>query len=172
MKKTFPRTTVGGVSVSRMIIGTNWFLGYSHCTRAKDQLIKERFPDYKAVADVVEVFFKAGVDTIMGLIAYPPLAEAIREAEDRTGVKAIIVVNGSDLLESQYKAALALKGLPIFVLAQLDVVFNRGQLLLADNGTHVGGRIQLVSDPEGFRPLLHPVDELIVDLRGNQDARA
>ena len=28
--KPFPRTTVAGVSVSRMIIGTNWILGWSH----------------------------------------------------------------------------------------------------------------------------------------------
>ncbi|MGQ9455249.1 MAG: hypothetical protein ACUVRS_10050 [Armatimonadota bacterium] len=28
----FPRTQVGGLSVPRMIIGTNWFFGYSHCT--------------------------------------------------------------------------------------------------------------------------------------------
>ena len=91
MKKAFPRTTVGGVSVSRMIIGTNWFLGFSHCTRAKDLLIKERFPDYKAVADVVEVFFKAGVDTIMGLIQRDEMYYGVREAEQRTGVKAVIV---------------------------------------------------------------------------------
>ena len=91
MKKAFPRTTVGGVSVSRMIIGPNWFLGCSHCTRAKDLLIKERFPDYKAVANVVEVFFKAGVDTIMGLIQRDEMYYGVREAEQRTGVKGIII---------------------------------------------------------------------------------
>ena len=31
----FPRTMVGGISTSRMIIGTNWFLGYTHCTAGK-----------------------------------------------------------------------------------------------------------------------------------------
>ena len=30
MEQQFPRTTVGGVSLSRMLIGTNWMLGYSH----------------------------------------------------------------------------------------------------------------------------------------------
>lgn len=91
MENSFPRTVVGGISVSRMIIGTNWFLGFSHCTSAKDQFIKEQFADYKAIADVIEVFFRAGVDTIMGLIQRDELLNAIREAEDRTGVKAIIV---------------------------------------------------------------------------------
>ncbi|HEY5560606.1 MAG TPA: hypothetical protein VIK72_02430 [Clostridiaceae bacterium] len=107
----FPRTIVGGVSLSRMIIGTNWFLGYSHTSVADDDYIKEHISNRKAIADIVEVFFKAGVDTIMGQIQTPILAEGIKEAEDRTGVKAIIVstpaltvdrntpINGFDLKE-------------------------------------------------------------------------
>jgi len=87
----FPRTVVGGVSVSRMIIGTNWFLGWSHCTAAKDAFIQQEIADPKRLADIIEVFFRAGVDTIMGLINSPVLPEAIREAENRTGVKAIVV---------------------------------------------------------------------------------
>ena len=35
----FPRTEVGGVSLPRLIAGTNWFLGFSHKTRAKNALI-------------------------------------------------------------------------------------------------------------------------------------
>jgi hypothetical protein len=85
----FPRTTVGGLSVSRMIIGTNWFLGFSHTTPSKDEYICQNVRSRKAIADILEVFFRAGVDTIMGLMAMPPLSEAIDEAEDRTGVKAI-----------------------------------------------------------------------------------
>ena len=61
----FPRTTVGGVSLSRMIIGTNWFLGFSHCSAAKDAFIKEHM-DRKRMADIMEVFVRAGVDTVMG----------------------------------------------------------------------------------------------------------
>lgn len=87
----FPRTTVGGKSVSRMIIGTNWFLGYSHTTLAKDAFIKESICQRKPIADILEVFFNAGVDTIMGLISNPVLLDAIREAEDRTGVKCIAI---------------------------------------------------------------------------------
>ncbi|HEY3289111.1 MAG TPA: hypothetical protein VGK87_03190 [Anaerolineae bacterium] len=87
----FPRTTVGGVSLSRMIIGTNWFLGWSHTTRAKDDFIKENISDRKKIADILEVYFKAGVDTIMGQIQFGPLADAIAEAEDRTGTGAIII---------------------------------------------------------------------------------
>lgn len=77
----FPRTGVGGVSVSRMVIGTNWFLGWSHCTRAKDSYIKEHVCDRKKIADIIEVFANAGVDTIIGFIQTDVLADAIREAE-------------------------------------------------------------------------------------------
>lgn len=87
----FPRTTAGGLSVSRMIIGTNWFLGWSHTSNAKDSYIKENIADRKKIADILEVFLKAGVDTIMGQITYPPLADAIKDAEDRTGRGMIIV---------------------------------------------------------------------------------
>ncbi|HBC85328.1 MAG TPA: hypothetical protein DCZ94_00070, partial [Lentisphaeria bacterium] len=54
----FPRTNVGGVSLSRMIIGTNWFLGYSHTSRAKDDYIKNMVKDRKKIADILEVYFK------------------------------------------------------------------------------------------------------------------
>ncbi|HEY3376202.1 MAG TPA: hypothetical protein VGL77_01805 [Armatimonadota bacterium] len=87
----FPRTTVGGVSLSRMIIGTNWFLGWSHTTAAKDSFIRDNIRDPNRIADILEVFFRAGIDTIMGLIDHDPLYEGIRIAEDRTGVKGILV---------------------------------------------------------------------------------
>ncbi|MCL5270248.1 MAG: hypothetical protein M1457_06815 [bacterium] len=89
--KPFPRSIVGGVSLSRMIIGTNWLLGWSHCTRAKDKLIKDSFADPRRIADVLEVFFRAGIDTVMGNIQMDNFHQAVREAEDRTGVRAVVV---------------------------------------------------------------------------------
>ena len=85
----FPRTQVGGVSVSRLIVGTNWFLGYSHTTAAKDAYIKQHMSRHR-IADVLEVFFRAGVDTIMAPPT-PVMREAIEDAQDRTGVGAILV---------------------------------------------------------------------------------
>ncbi len=87
----FPRTEVGGLPVSRMIIGTNWFAGFSHATKAKDDYIVEHIGNYKTVADILEVFFKNGVDTLMGSIQLPCIQDGIREAQQRTGVKAIII---------------------------------------------------------------------------------
>ena len=85
----FPRTIVGGVSVSRLIIGSNWFLGYSHTSRAKDQLI-HTLGTRKHIADVLCAFLAHGVDTVMGP-AHPLLNEAVCEAEQRTGRRMIKV---------------------------------------------------------------------------------
>jgi len=88
----FPRTTVGGVSVSRLIIGTNWILGWSHTGAAADRMIKQRHEKPEATASLLEVFLRAGVDTMMGVFAgRPVLAEAIRLAEERTGRKLILI---------------------------------------------------------------------------------
>lgn len=87
----FPRTEVGGVSMPRMIIGSNWFLGYSHNTVAKDTLIRSSFTDYRKLADLIEVFLAAGVDAVMGFGSNPLLQAGVHEAEQRTGRKCIIV---------------------------------------------------------------------------------
>jgi hypothetical protein len=84
----FPRTMVGGLSVSRMIIGTNWFCGFSHTTRAKDDYILKTM-DRKKIADILEVFLRSGVDTIMGQMSRQDLKDAIKEAQDRTGISII-----------------------------------------------------------------------------------
>ena len=74
-----------------MIIGTNWFFGYSHCTLAKDRYVRENVADRHKIADIIEVYAKTGVDTIIGLITMPVLAKAIQEGQDRTGRKIIVV---------------------------------------------------------------------------------
>ena len=79
----FPRTTVGGVSLPRLIVGTNWFLGYSHTSLAKDNFIKE-LQSRERIAQILAVFLEHGVDAVMA----PPsehLEDAIRAAEDHTG---------------------------------------------------------------------------------------
>ena len=85
----FPRTIVGGVSVSRMIIGTNWFSGYSHTSAAKDRFITS-FQTKENIADILTVFLENGIDTIMGM-PQPLIQEAIQMAQDRTGQKMISI---------------------------------------------------------------------------------
>ncbi len=80
----FPRTTIEDVSVSRMVIGTNWFMGSSHTSQAKDRLIRSHM-DAHRIADVLEVFLKAGVDTILGKLDQDVMRDGMKMAEDRTG---------------------------------------------------------------------------------------
>jgi len=69
-----------------MIIGTNFILGFSHKSVAKDTLIREVQSDSGKVADLLEVFLRAGVNAILGHIpASLTLMDGIKEAEDRSG---------------------------------------------------------------------------------------
>jgi len=88
--KPFPRTLIGDLSVSRMIIGTNWFLGFSHTSAARDKYIKETMTAGK-MADIIQVFLDEGIDTIMGPLQIPLLQDGIKEAEARSGRKLIII---------------------------------------------------------------------------------
>ena len=86
----FPRTMVGGVSLSRMIIGTNWFLGYSHTSLAKDKFITS-YQTRQRLVDILTVFFNEGIDTIMAPLS-PLLNDAIKDVQDHTGRKAKLIV--------------------------------------------------------------------------------
>jgi hypothetical protein len=79
----FPRTTVGGVSLPRLLIGTNWFLGWSHTSQAKDQFIKD-LQSRERITDVLSVFLEYGVDAVMGPMSQH-LEDAVKAAEDRAG---------------------------------------------------------------------------------------
>ena len=79
----FPRTMVGGVSLPRLIVGTNWFLGWSHTSLAKDNFIKEHQTRERIVA-VLDVFMEYGIDAVMGPLS-PHLDDSIREIEQRRG---------------------------------------------------------------------------------------
>ena len=90
--KQFPRTVVAGQSLSRMIIGTNWVLGWSHTSPAADHQIKSRFPNGESAWPMLKVFLDHGIDTIMGPHHdQPVMQEAIRIAQERSGKSMIIV---------------------------------------------------------------------------------
>ncbi len=92
MQTEFPRTTVGGVSLSRMVIGTNWILGWSHTGAAADKLIRRRNATAQDIAPLLTTFLNAGVDTIMGIFrGQPQLLEAMKIAEQQTGRRMIII---------------------------------------------------------------------------------
>jgi hypothetical protein len=72
------------------MMGTNWLLGYSHTSKAKDRHIRESV-DARRIADIVSTFMRAGVDTLYGVRPEAKLVEGIREAEQLTGRKCITV---------------------------------------------------------------------------------
>jgi hypothetical protein len=89
----FPRTIVGGVSLPRMLIGTNWFFGYSHTSVAKDRFINA-FQTRENLLEILTVFFNSGIDTIMGPMN-PLLPNMIKDVQERTGRKATVILTPS-----------------------------------------------------------------------------
>ncbi len=61
----FPRTEVAGISLPRMLIGTNWVLGYSHTGPAADEMIKNRHADPANVANLMDAYMQYGIDAVM-----------------------------------------------------------------------------------------------------------
>lgn len=89
----FPRSTVGGVSLPRLLVGTNWFLGWSHTSLAKDRFIKQ-FQTRERITDILTVFLEHGVDAVMAPLSQH-LEDAIQAAEDRTGQRMIRILTPS-----------------------------------------------------------------------------
>ena len=105
MSYNFPRTQVEGLSLSRMIIGTNWMAGYSHTGPAADNMIKERHSDTTHLVPMFKTFLDNGVDTIMGPFGnLPVIYRAIQEAQEKTGKKMILVDTPSFNVENSPEA--------------------------------------------------------------------
>lgn len=94
MSIQFPRTEVGGISLPRMLAGTNWMLGYSHTGPAADEMIKNRHADPHNVAAVLDAYMEYHIDAIMA----PDFSEdtALRKGmhltEEKFGKKMIQIV--------------------------------------------------------------------------------
>lgn len=80
----FPTTTIEDLEISRLIVGTNWFLGYSHFSAAKSEWIKE-YMTLERIVQIITVFARAGVNAVMS-IQNPIIQEAIRRVKEETGV--------------------------------------------------------------------------------------
>jgi len=112
--KEFPRTTVGGVSVSRIIMGTNWIYGYSHTGASADKQILKRNSQLENVRDLLDAYMQYGIDTIMGPMSNPHVTmDAIKELEQKYGRKIIIIdtpiINVDDTAEGRKEAEKTIK---------------------------------------------------------------
>ena len=91
-KQQFPRTTVAGISLPRMLIGTNWMLGWGHKTPSIDELIKGRNRNKEAIADIICAFLPYGINAVMGVSAADAaLVDGIKMAQDRMGKEVILI---------------------------------------------------------------------------------
>lgn len=92
--KQFPRTEVGGISLPRMLAGTNWLLGYSHTGPAADQMIKSRHSDPSNVANVLDAYMEYGIDAVMApdFNENTPLRQGMHLTEEKFGKPMIQIV--------------------------------------------------------------------------------
>ena len=90
----FPRTEVAGISLPRMLAGTNWILGYSHTGPAADDMIKGRHADPRNVADVMDAYMEYGIDAVMApsFDESSSLRQGMRLTEEKFGKKMIQIV--------------------------------------------------------------------------------
>ena len=114
MADLFPRTTVGGVSMPRMIMGINWLLGWSHTGAAADAGIREKYQKPEDFLPVFKAYLDRGVDAIMGPLSRHELGlAAVKYAEDKLGKKIIIIdtpsLNVDDSAEGRREALAAIK---------------------------------------------------------------
>jgi len=114
-KSSFPRTTVAGVSLPRMLIGTNWILGWSHKSPSADGMINKRNRNKESIADIIEVFLSHGIDAMMAPVSQNPVAaDGAKLAEDRTGKRVILIdtpiINVDDTDEARRETEKVIKG--------------------------------------------------------------
>ena len=112
--KQFPRTTVGGISLPRMLIGTNWMLGWGHTTPSADELIKARNRNKESIADIICAFLPYGINAVMGVAEDDgALANGIKLAQERTGKEVILIdtpiINVDDTAEGRKAAEARIK---------------------------------------------------------------
>ena len=91
MNDLFPRTTVAGVSLPRLLIGTNWMLGWSHTSAAADAHIKDSVTQ-QSICGILKVFLDNGVDAVMACCHNQTMfLDAIKQTEQSQGRKLIII---------------------------------------------------------------------------------
>lgn len=105
---SFPMTHIEDVSLSRLMVGTNWFLGYSHFSAAKSRWIAE-YMTVERITEVMTVFAREGINCVMSPI-HPHMKEAIHRVHEESGVEMVWVATPSgeevdDLLPGIEQAA-------------------------------------------------------------------
>jgi len=88
----FPRTTVAGISLPRLLIGSNWIFGWSHRGHASDVFIKEQHSSAESSLSVINAFLEYGIDAWMAPFSSHPDAEKkLKSIRDKAGKKLILI---------------------------------------------------------------------------------
>ncbi|MDR0290233.1 MAG: hypothetical protein LBI06_04790 [Treponema sp.] len=88
----FPRTTVAGISLPRMLIGSNWIFGWSHRGHAADTYIKEQHSTAEPTLKVLNAFLQYGIDAWMApFSSHPEARDRIKAIHDKIGKKLILI---------------------------------------------------------------------------------
>ena len=82
---SFPMTQIGGVDVSRLIIGSNTFHGHSHFSAARSEWLREYFTDDKVI-EVLTACVEEGLNCTVAL-QRKDYANQISQVEKATGKK-------------------------------------------------------------------------------------
>jgi hypothetical protein len=89
---TFPRTTVAGVSLPRLLIGSNWIFGWSHTGHAADLFIREQHETPEDTLSVLNAFLEYGIDAWMSpFSSHPAALDRIKAIQDKIGKKLILI---------------------------------------------------------------------------------
>ncbi|MDR0455369.1 MAG: hypothetical protein LBH20_01630 [Treponema sp.] len=88
----FPRTTVAGVSLPRLLIGSNWIFGWSHTGHAADIFIRKQHSTADATLAVLNAFLHYGIDAWMGpFSSHPEALNRIKAIQDKIGKRLILI---------------------------------------------------------------------------------
>ncbi len=92
--KPFPRTSVDGISLPRMLIGTNWLMGWSHTSASADHMITRVHATPETMAEVMKAYLMYDIDAVMGpcdLSQSENFLKGIKMAEDQSGKPLTII---------------------------------------------------------------------------------
>ena len=106
MPVVFTRTTVAGVSLPRMIMGSNWLLGFSHTTASAGNFILKTNGSVEAVSEIARAYLDNGIDAIVVPFNREDrckvLLAGLKDAEDKTGKEIIkILVANPDVSDTK-----------------------------------------------------------------------
>jgi len=88
----FPRTTVAGVSLPRLLIGSNWIFGWSHTGHAADVSIKEQHSSVDPTLRLLDAFLQYGIDAwVAPFSSHPDALNKIKQVEEKAGKKLILI---------------------------------------------------------------------------------